>query len=71
MFLQKHKDLVLNNREAAARSPSVLHKYLWLASYHNRTCDRLNDPGLADKLKIKKNDFEWLEEFLEESQIRD
>jgi len=44
-LLLKHKGLVTKNLKSGSIPPSDIHKYTWLAQYHNSTIDQLSDEG--------------------------
>ncbi|MEF2253391.1 hypothetical protein V4D00_23745 [Ralstonia solanacearum] len=56
VFLQNHKNIILENANGATRLSSVSAKYLWMASYHNSLVKELKKE-FFEHYGLKKSDF--------------
>lgn len=69
ILLRKHRNLIAKNLRSTKISPLDIHKYTWLAQYHNSTIDKFNDESLKhyrttkEKLKVPVNALKPLYEF--------
>jgi hypothetical protein len=65
-FLERHRDLIVERASEAKSKTKILHKFLWLAHYHNDVCSTLKYIDQSS-LTISSGHFPWLEEFPETS----
>lgn len=57
VFLQNHKDVILQTAKGAAELSSISAKYLWMATYHNELVAELETKFLEHRC-LKREDFE-------------
>ncbi len=66
-LVSSHRELIIERARASEKSPKVLHKYLWLANYHNTVCREMFKGSDLTKMLISKDEFIWFEDFPEHS----